>query len=132
MFASRLRGLCLAAALLTAAVPASARVISYSPYTDHIAFPATQHRMNRHFVLVETAQQTNGVLLPPFVSFPTGQLVIYDSKGEQEPRVVFPINADQTQVAFSTVAVREENNVSTILIQTNANVNNGNPGHSFI
>src|SRR5947207_6949002 len=131
MFHSRLRALCLAAALLTAAVSASARVISYSPYTDHIAFPATQNRTNRHFVLVESTQQQQiCCILLPFIQYPNGQLVMYDSKGQEEPRVIFP--SDATPVAFSTVAVREENNVSTILIQTNANVNGANANRAMV
>src|SRR5437868_4726725 len=101
MFVSRLRGLWLAAVLLIAAVPAFARVISYSPYTDRVAFPATQHRMNRHFVLVEaTSSQSFGGISPPVFAYPSGQLVIYDAAGQEEPRVIFPINADFAQAAF--------------------------------
>src|SRR5439155_26688762 len=130
MFPAPFRALCLAAALLPAAVSTSARVISYSPYTDHIAFPATQNRTNRHFVLVETTQLPFGGAVPPFIQYPNGQLVIYDSKGLEEPRVIFP--SDTTPVAFSTLAVREENNVSTILIQTNANVNGANASRAMV
>jgi len=118
-----------AALLLVLASSVSARVISYSPYSDRVSFPATQHRMNRHFVLVEVAP-SNNLALPPFFSFPTGQLVLYDSKGLDEPRVIFP--QDGSEVAFSTAAAREENGVSTILIQTNANINNANPARNFV
>ncbi|HEY8848466.1 MAG TPA: hypothetical protein VIO12_04185, partial [Thermoanaerobaculia bacterium] len=37
----------------TLAISAQARVISYAPYTDRVATPAMQDRMNRHFVLFE-------------------------------------------------------------------------------
>src|SRR5438270_814876 len=108
----------IAFALLLVASAASARVISYSPYSDRISYPATQHRMNRYFVIAEITPSTQLGAIPIFFSYATGELVLYDSKGEAEPRVIFPLNS--TLVAFSTVAVREDNGVSTILIQTNA------------
>ena len=117
------------AALLLAASAASARVISYSPYTNRIAYPVTQRRTNRFFALVETpSSQQLGFF--PFATFSTGQLVLYDSKGEQEPRVIFP--TDSSSVSFSSVAVREENGVSTILLQTNADFKGLNPSHAFL
>src|SRR5205814_8331019 len=117
--------------LAHAAGSAAAVVTPDAPYTDHIAFPATQNRTNRHFVLVESTQQQQiCCILLPFIQYPAGQLVMYDSKGQEEPRVIFP--SDATPVAFSTVAVREENNVSTILIQTNANVNGANASRAMV
>ena len=46
------------------AVTAQARVISYAPYTNRVATPALQHRMNRHFVLFEDSGQIIRTLLP--------------------------------------------------------------------
>ena len=54
--------------LLLLAITVQARVISYSPYTDRSAVPAHQHRMNRHFVLVEGsagAMGGGGAVMPP-------------------------------------------------------------------
>ena len=92
-----------------AATMMHARVISYAPLTDRPATPAVQHRMNRHFVLVEH---------DPFVydSDPVGRIVLYDARGEEEPRVVFPF--DNKGVVIGAAAVREdERQVPTILIQ---------------
>ena len=56
----------LPALLLFAATAASARVISYAPYSDRITIPATQSRLNRHFVLLELSSEVglarNGTL----------------------------------------------------------------------
>jgi hypothetical protein len=109
---------------------AQARIISYAPYTDRAATPALQHRMNRHFVLVEQAPASNLQIvspIPPYAVFPPGQLVLYDSKGEEEPRVIFPI--DGTNASINVAAVREdERQVVSALIQTTANLNGTNPG----
>ena len=125
----RVRSFAVAFALLLVASAAGARVISYSPYSNRISYPATQHRMNRYFAIVEVTPVVQGGTQVVF-SFPTGQLVLYDSKGEAEPRVIFP--QDSSSAAFSTVAVREENGVSTILIQTNANFNGQNAVRNYI
>jgi len=109
---------------------AHARVISYSPYSDKVSYPATQSRTNRFFAILETTPSSQFLGAPVFFSYPTGQLVFYDSTGQTEPRVIFP--ADNAPTAFSSVAAREENGVSTILIQTNANINNANPQRLYI
>lgn len=83
--------------LLLAASLASARIISYAPYSDRISVPAMGHRLNRHFALVETRT--------PSTSTMWGQIVLYDSKGEEEPRVVFP--QDNSEIGFTGVAMRE-------------------------
>lgn len=94
--------------LLVFCLPAMARVISYAPYTDRVAFPAVQHRMNRHFVLVESR---------PGSGFTSSQLVIYDSKGEKAPSVIYP--QDDSNVSIGAAAVRENAaGVPSILIQT--------------
>src|SRR5688572_13107680 len=93
--------------LLAFCLPAMARVISYAPYTDQVAFPAVQHRMNRHFVLVESR---------PGSMFMASQLVIYDSKGEKAPSVIYP--QDGSNVSITAAAVRENaSGVPSILIQ---------------
>ena len=109
---------------------AHARVISYSPYSDKVSYPATQSRTNRFFAILETTPTSQFLGAPVFFSYPTGQLVLYDSTGQTEPRVIFP--SDNAPTAFSTVAVREEDGLSTILIQTNANINNENPQRLYL
>ena len=87
-------------------VPAAARIISYAPYTSLSTFPAVQHRMNRYFVVVENDRR-----LP---SQPGAQLVLYDSTGIDEPRVIRPATASSY---FTIAAVREDaRQISTILI----------------
>ncbi|HXG58075.1 MAG TPA: hypothetical protein VNL91_03560 [Thermoanaerobaculia bacterium] len=116
----RIRAVCIGLSLVAAGT-LCARVISYAPYSDRVSFPVLQHRMNRHFVLIEAPPTAGGgpVILPPIATAGvTGQVVIYDSKGEEEPRVIFP--RDGTYAGFTVAAVREdENGVATILLQTN-------------
>src|ERR1700730_14644257 len=124
----------LSAVLLLLATIAQARVISYSPYTDRASFPALQHRLNRHFVLVEQAAVGGGsgpIVSPPIPYYlPPGNVVIYDSRGLEEPRVVFP--GDGSTPAISVAAAREEAGVVSILIQTSANFLGTNPTSQLI
>lgn len=112
--------------LMTAA--AHGRVISYSPYTDRVAIPAVQSRMNRHFVLFEEASVTGqpGPLMPPvppYMIVPPGQVVLYDSKSEEEPRVIYP--QDGSTAPVNVAAVREDpEQPASILIQTSDATNN--------
>lgn len=78
---------------------ASARVISYAPYSDRVGVPALGLRLNRHFAVVESSQQfvTAGAT--------RGQLVLYDSQGLEEPRVVLPLNGGEA--SFYAVGVRQ-------------------------
>src|SRR4051794_635932 len=92
----------LAIALLLISISINARVISYAPYTDHAAWPAHQNRMNRFFALVE---QTPPVLGAGSPSVTFGQLVLYDSAGVEEPRVVFP--TDGSSAVFTMAVVQE-------------------------
>jgi len=87
--------------LVLSATTALARVVSYAPYTDRISVPAVGFRFNRHFALVETA------VTQQFFSSSVsrGQIVLYDSKGEEEPRVIFP--QDSSEPLFDGVAIRE-------------------------
>ncbi|HEY8133748.1 MAG TPA: hypothetical protein VII12_17850 [Thermoanaerobaculia bacterium] len=119
----------LALFILVVASVSQARVISYAPYTDRAASPAVQSRLNRHFVLIEQGSSSNlpiGSPLPPQGVSPPGQVVLYDSKGLDEPRVIFP--ADGSSVGINVAAAREdERQVLSVLIQTTANFNGANP-----
>ncbi|HJT17738.1 MAG TPA: hypothetical protein VJ853_10130, partial [Thermoanaerobaculia bacterium] len=96
------------------AASASARVLSYAPYTDHISAPAVQSRLNRHFVLLESPGDTPvSMVVPQFIA--PSQVVVYDSTGAEEPRVVYP--RDGSLATLSIAAAREENGVVTILVQ---------------
>ncbi|MCU1244540.1 MAG: hypothetical protein JWN02_450, partial [Acidobacteria bacterium] len=134
MFASlsqRVVRIFLGATLLAGA--ASARVISYSPYSSLPAVPAVQNRLNRHFVLVEVAGvSTTG--LPPFpysYGGVTGQVILFDSKGEEEPRVVFPQDGKLGYIL--SAATRESSSgVTSILILTSSNLNGQNPNGGML
>ncbi len=113
----------------------NARVISYAPYSDRVSFPGVQHRLNRHFALVEGPTPVYGGPLvspvPYYNGFPYGQVVIYDNEGKEEPRVVFP--QDGTLAAFALLAVRENaQGTPTLLIQTNSTLNGQNPQQQWL
>jgi hypothetical protein len=59
------------------AVPGFGRVISYAPYSDQPSEAGVHMRTSRWFVLVEGADARDR------------QVVLYDSRGEEEPRVVY-------------------------------------------
>lgn len=104
-----------AAIFLLSAVGAAGRVISYAPYTSSIATPAFQSRLNRHFALMEVASVSFG--LYPSGANPAGaQLVVYDSAGVEEPRVVFP--TDSSNVTINVAATREDESGLTLLVQS--------------
>lgn len=131
MFAARrLHFRLLLLVLALASGSAFARVLSYAPYSDRVSIPVLQHRMNRHFVLIESPPTTGAptpILSPPIVATGIlGQLVIYDSKGLEEPRVIFPQNG---AYADFTVAAARENAAGTvtILIQTRFDFETQNP-----
>jgi hypothetical protein len=88
--------------LLLASAPLGARVLSYAPYTNRVAAPAVQNRLNRHFVLVEYPKGIYGL----------ADAVLYDAKGEEEPRVVYP------QASIVAAAVREDEGQLAIFLQT--------------
>lgn len=103
--------------LLVCALSAGARVISYAPYSDRIAIPAFQSRTNRHFALVESANSaTVGGAAPIALAQLSSQLVVYDSQGLEEPRVVFPPDGTTTQVAAA--AVREDDSQLALIVQS--------------
>jgi len=90
-------------ALLLVPSLAFARVISYSPYTNRTAYPLEQARTNRYFALYELTSASDG------------QVVLYDSTGVDEPRVVFP--AEGKTAFIFTGAVVERNGVPSLLIE---------------
>jgi hypothetical protein len=95
------------------AFSAEGRVISYAPYTDHTAFPALQSRTNRFFALVEATPTTFTTVTSGGAY---GQLVVYDSTDQVEPRVVFP--QDGSSKVFTVAAAREAaDGTMTMLIQ---------------
>src|SRR5438105_7524871 len=87
---------------------AGARVISYAAYTSQKDMPAVQHRLNRHFVLVEF----------PSGYAPAGQAVLYDTKSEDEPRVISPLFGTTPIYA---AAVREDDSQLAVFLQTSPN-----------
>jgi hypothetical protein len=96
------RSLLFALVSLSVAATLEARVISYAPYTDRVAYPAHQSRTNRHFVLVE-AKPSSMFSPSPVATY--GQLVLYDFTGTDEPRVIYP--SDTQNEVFTAAAVRE-------------------------
>lgn len=90
----------LAVTLFLAASLASARVISYAPYTNRVAHPLEQARTNRYFALYEQTA--------------LGEIVLYDTTGAEEPRVIYPI--DGSWMYFYAGAVHEKNGVASILL----------------
>lgn len=101
---------------LLCAVSAWARVISYAPYSDRISVPAFQARTNRHFVLMELSTPSTINYLPVYNPTENGQLVVYDSRGLEEPRVVFP--PDGTQAQIYVAAAREDDSQLALLVQS--------------
>ena len=95
-----------------------ARVISYAPYTNRPALPVVQSRMNRHFVLLESASPQT------FGSAYWSDVVVYDSTGQEEPRVVYPAAGQVENI--SVAAVREEAGTrASILVGTFGSSNYG-------
>jgi len=64
------------------AVPAVARVLSYAPYSNRTSLAGFHDRNTRHFVLIESVDDSNW--------WHEQQLVLYDANGSKEPRVVYP------------------------------------------
>jgi len=85
------------ALLALAALPTFARVLSYAPYSSRNSLAGFHSRTSRHFVLIESVGSSNVWQLH--------QAVLYDSKGEQEPRVVYP--TDGTAQRIEAVALYE-------------------------
>lgn len=65
------------------ALPLFARVISYAPYTNRVAEVSIQSRTARHFVLLEADAKD-------YKWRDRSDVVLYDSTGAEEPRVITP------------------------------------------
>lgn len=88
-----------------------ARVISYAPYTNRPALPVIQSRTNRHFVLLEASSPQ------AYGGATWSEVVLYDSTGQEEPRVVYPSAGILEYIIVA--AVREEaGEPPTILVGT--------------
>lgn len=111
---------------LSDALPA--RIISYAPVTDRVASPAVQHRTNRHYALIETEFPIPSMLGPVPIT-PRSKLVLYDSMGEQEPRIVFPEQDSDAYIAFAAVWERSPG-TPRLLIETDASLRGDNPQRS--
>jgi hypothetical protein len=90
------RFLTLLAAALAVALPAFSRVLSYAPYTTEPALTGIHSRTARHFVLLEGAHEYRR------------QAVLYDTRGEEEPRVVYPLNGHRQPLAFAAMHERAD------------------------
>ena len=78
---------------LSFVVPIFARVISYAPYTSRVALPSFQDRTSRHFVLIEARAED-------FLFSVPRDVVLYDSSGAEEPRVITPAPGVWRQAAL--------------------------------
>lgn len=78
---------------LSFVVPVFARVISYAPYTSRVALPSFQDRTSRHFVLIEARAED-------FLFSVPRDVVLYDSSGAAEPRVITPASGVWQQAAL--------------------------------
>ncbi|HSP34701.1 MAG TPA: hypothetical protein VLU46_10335, partial [Thermoanaerobaculia bacterium] len=98
------------AVCLLAAAALQARVISYAPYSDRVSFVAHQNRLNRHFVVVEGAPSSPQI---PYAAPTYGQMVMYDSAGADEPKVLSPTSDEY--LVFTAVAVREADDGTPVI-----------------
>jgi hypothetical protein len=115
----------LALPIVLVATTAAARVLSYAPLTDQVSTPAMQHRLNRNVVLIEGLPNFAiplGAPLPVGGFTGLGQLVVYDSLGEREPRVVLPSNGQTAN--FYRAAARESGSQLFLLAMTDASIGN--------
>ncbi|HEV2721342.1 MAG TPA: hypothetical protein VG323_15070, partial [Thermoanaerobaculia bacterium] len=101
-------------------------VISYAPYSDRLCMPAVQSRGARHFALVEFPQNGN---------YTYGQVVLYDTKGLEEPRVLYPTTGGYATIYAA--AVREDDQQLAIFVQAGYNggtvsVDGGNTWKTFL
>jgi hypothetical protein len=106
-----------------------ARVLSYAPLSDKQAVPAVQERTNRYFALIEFsfAPPPVAILLPPGFGFTGFQLVLYDSTGEHEPRVILPKEGTTTNYIGGTAVWESATGVPHILTHTDYSLNGDNP-----
>ena len=112
---------------LLTSLTASARVISYAALSDLQAVPAVQERTNRHFALIEFSYSAPPpILMPPGFGFTGFQLVLYDSKGESEPRVILPQDGSTGQIG-GTAVWEGDDGVPHILTHASFSIEGDNP-----
>jgi len=107
------------------AIVAEARIISYAPVTDRHVLPAVQHRMNRHYLLIESANGTPS-FLPGTLQPRIGELVLYDRSGASEPRLLAPLSAAPI-VGFIDAAIYEGADDSHLILAATLEGSNGSP-----
>lgn len=89
----RFPGLLVIVLSLALASPSFARVISYAPYTNRVALPSFQDRASRYFVLIESKAEDF------FTWYTPREVVLYDSTGAEEPRVISPVTGGRWEQA---------------------------------
>src|SRR5688572_32189319 len=93
------------------AVPAFARVLSYAPYSNRTSLAGFHDRNTRHFVLIESIDDTNW--------WDQQQLVLYDANGSKEPRVVYPPDGGTAFIEAAALYERSEEHTSELQSQSN-------------
>src|SRR5687768_3625117 len=83
------------------AVPAFARVLSYAPYSNRTSMAGYHERTTRHFVLIESIDEG--------IAWDQQQLVLYDTTGAKEPRVVYPPSGGTAAIAHAALYERKGN-----------------------
>ena len=99
------------AVLLLLAPVSLARVISYAPYTDQGALRGYHSRTSRHFILLEAAARDVTTTVVH-----RGKVVLYDSKGIEEPRTIYPPGNEVATIRFGALFQADENAKPVILI----------------
>lgn len=99
--------LCVATLIL--AIPAFGRVLSYSPYSNRTSLAGFHERNTRHFVLIESIDDTN--------AWDAQQLVLYDTAGG-EPRVVYPPDGGTARIDAAALYERKNSQLPPMLMAT--------------
>ncbi len=108
---------CALACIIGMVFTAQARVLSYAPYSDRASIPAIQSRLNRHFVLAEQAPAPAFGTTAPTGPLGPAQVVLYDSKGLEEPLVIYPQDGSYAPV-INAISQEDDREIPTILIET--------------
>jgi hypothetical protein len=90
------------------AVPTFARVLSYAPYSNRTSLAGFHERNTRHFVLIESIEDSNW--------WQQHQLVLYDAKGIEEPRVVFPMGGGASSILAAALYEPKESGAAPVLL----------------
>ncbi|MDP9191569.1 MAG: hypothetical protein M3P06_07685 [Acidobacteriota bacterium] len=94
--------------IIALAVPAFARVLSYAPYSNRTSLAGFHDRTTRHFVLIEAMDDSNW--------WQQHQLVLYDTKGIKEPRVVFPMGGGTSNIQAAALYEPKESGAAPVLL----------------